>query len=326
MTAASAPRGIQADEYFQKPLDFDRLLGAVRERARDRPVGGRVGAKAGLDVGKRLAPAQPPIPLASTPPTRPSHSQHLRQRIREYVRLERLPEMRIEAGGERVSARSADRYNAVRATAGRLPSGGGSARTRRTEPVAVFAGHRDVGEQHVGLPLRQDRHGLRARSAVRTDTPYISSIVATSSCVDASSSTASTRRPRSESGADRRLRGLGRHARWQPDRERPIPDPGRRSSPPPARRAPPRCAARWRAPGPVRRPRASSSSAWLNGLNMSGRKSAESPRRYRATMIPTSAVPPTRHVHASAGRRELHGVGEQVPEHLLQPRGIAGDR
>jgi CheY-like chemotaxis protein len=38
MTAAHDGREraerMHADEYFQKPLDFDRLLGAVRERAR----------------------------------------------------------------------------------------------------------------------------------------------------------------------------------------------------------------------------------------------------------------------------------------------------
>ena len=85
-------------------------------------------------------------------------------------------------------------------------------------------------------------------------------------------------------------------------------------------------ARRWPGPGPGRRGRGCwSASAWRKRSNTCGRNSGAMPTpvvtRPRA---PTwSAAGRRRDAHTAAGGRELDGVGEQVPHHLLQAVGVA---
>ena len=66
-------------------------------------------------------------------------------------------------------------------------------------------------------------------------------------------------------------------------------------------------------------------SAWRKRSKTYGRNSRSIPAPLSRDAEPLPVASCTVDVDASAGRRELDGVGQQVPEDLLQPVGVAGD-
>ena len=94
------------------------------------------------------------------------------------------------------------------------------------------------------------------------------------------------------------------------------------------RRAPRRDDGRWRAPGRARRACARTSlSAWRNRLKRCGRNSGAMPSPVSLTVISTCEFTRCRRTCTRPPlRRELDGVGQQIPHHLLQPLRIARHR